>query len=273
MNELQIFSNDQFGQIRTTVENGEPLFVLKDVCAVFGDQNYRRVSSRLDDDEKGVSQINTPGGIQNMVVVNEAGVYSALFAMQPEKARGVSDEYIEERAAQIKHFKRWITHEVIPTIRKTGGYVNDDAAFVATYLPNADEQTKALFQQTLATVRGLNSQIEEAKPKVLFADAVSASNTAILIGELAKILKQNGVEMGQNRLFEFLRKKGYLISRKGTDYNMPTQYSMERGWFRIKERAVQEPNGTTTVHKTPLVTGKGQQYFIDLFLHDIPWNL
>ena len=273
MNELQIFKNDQFGQIRTVVEDGEPLFVLKDVCAVFGDQNYRRVSSRLDDDEKGVSQINTPGGIQNMVVVNEAGVYSALFAMQPEKARGVSDEYVEERAAQIKHFKRCITHEVIPTIRKTGGYVNDDAAFVSTYLPNADEQTKALFRQTLATVRGLNSKIEADKPKVLFADAVSTSDTVILIGELAKLIKQNGVDIGQNRLFQYLRDNGYLIKRMGADYNSPTQYSMERGWFKIKERTVQEPNGAVTIHKTTLVTGKGQQYFIHLFLHDIPWNL
>ena len=258
MNELQIFSNDQFGQIRTTVDGGDPLFVAADVCKALGIANSHDAMYRLDDDEKGVASTDTLGGIQHLTVVTESGLYSLVLG---------------SRKPEAKAFKRWITHEVIPTIRKTGGYVNDDAAFVSTYLPNADEQTKALFRQTLATVRGLNSQIEEAKPKVLFADAVSASNTAILIGELAKILKQNGVEMGQNRLFEFLRNKGYLISRKGTDYNMPTQYSMERGWFRIKERAVQEPNGTTTVHKTPLVTGKGQQYFIDLFLHDIPWNL
>lgn len=259
MNELQIFCNDQFGQIRTTVENGDPLFVAADVCKALDIGNPAQAVSRLDEDEKAVIISNDTAGRPNhFLSVTESGLYSLVLG---------------SRKPEAKAFKRWITHEVIPTIRKTGGYVNDDAAFVATYLPNADEQTKALFRQTLATVRGLNSQIEEAKPKVLFADAVSASNTAILIGELAKILKQNGVEMGQNRLFEFLRNKGYLISRKGTDYNMPTQYSMERGWFRIKERAVQEPNGTTTVHKTPLVTGKGQQYFIDLFLRDIPWNL
>ena len=257
-NDMMIFENPEFGKVRVVTINNEPWFVAADICHALELSNSRMAISRLDDDEKGVSSTDTLGGTQHLTVVTESGLYSLVLG---------------SRKPEAKAFKRWITHDVIPTIRKTGGYVNDDAAFVATYLPNADEQTKALFRQTLATVRGLNSQIEEAKPKVLFADAVSASNTAILIGELAKILKQNGVEMGQNRLFEFLRNKGYLISRKGTDYNMPTQYSMERGWFRIKERAVQEPNGTTTVHKTPLVTGKGQQYFIDLFLHDIPWNL
>lgn len=186
-----------------------------------------------------------------MTVVTESGLYSLVLG---------------SRKPEAKAFKRWITHEVIPTIRKTGGYVNDDAAFVATYLPNVDEQTKALFQQTLATVRGLNAKIEQDKPKVLFADAVSTAHTSILIGELAKILKQNGVEIGQNRLFEFLRNKGYLISRKGTDYNMPTQKSMERGLFEIKETAISHSDGHTSVSKTPKVTGRGQQYFVSLFL-------
>lgn len=251
MNELKIFCNDQFGQIRTTVDGGDPLFVAADVCKALGIENSRMAMSRLDDDEKGVSSTDTLGGTQHLTVVTESGLYSLVLG---------------SRKPEAKAFKRWITHEVIPTIRKTGGYVNDDAAFVATYLPNVDEQTKALFRQTLATVRSLNSKIEADKPKVLFADAVSTAHTSILIGELAKILKQNGVEIGQNRLFEFLRNKGYLISRKGTDYNMPTQYSMERGLFEIKETAISHSDGHTSVSKTPKVTGRGQQYFVSLFL-------
>ena len=259
MNELQIFSNDQFGQIRTTVDGGDPLFVAADVCKALDIGNPAQAVSRLDEDEKAVIISNDTAGRPNhFLSVTESGLYSLVLG---------------SRKPEAKAFKRWITHEVIPTIRKTGGYVNDDAAFVSTYLPNADEQTKALFRQTLATVRGLNSKIEADKPKVLFADAVSTSDTVILIGELAKLIKQNGVDIGQNRLFQYLRDNGYLIKRMGADYNSPTQYSMERGWFKIKERTVQEPNGAVTIHKTTLVTGKGQQYFIHLFLHDIPWNL
>lgn len=266
MNAIQIFNNDQFGQIRTTVKDGAPLFVLKDVCNVFGEQNYRRVAQKLDDDEKGVSQIDTPGGAQSMTLVTEAGLYTALFNMQPTKARGVSDEYIEKRCAELKAFKRWITHEVLPTIRQTGGYVSDEQQFVNTYLPFADANTKALFGQTLAQLRAANEQLEQQKPKVLFADAVSAAHTSILVGELAKLLKQNGVDIGQHRLFQYLRENGYLIKRRGSDYNMPTQYAMERGWFEIKETAITHGDGHTSVNKTPKVTGKGQQYFINLFL-------
>lgn len=126
--QIQIFKNDQFGQIRTLTKDGEPWFVLKDVCESFGETNYRRVSARLDDDEKGVSQIATPGGKQNMTIINESGLYSALFAMQPEKARGVDDEYIETRQKQLKAFKHWVTAEVLPSIRKTGGYVSPQKA-------------------------------------------------------------------------------------------------------------------------------------------------
>ena len=124
-NEIQIFRNEQFGQIRMLDKDGEPWFVLKDVCEAFGESNYRRVSGRLDDDEKGVSQIATPGGKQNMTIINESGLYSALFAMQPEKARGVDDEYIESRQKQLKAFKRWVTSEVLPSIRKHGQYTVD----------------------------------------------------------------------------------------------------------------------------------------------------
>lgn len=123
MNDIQIFKNDEFGEVRTLLVNNEPWFVLKDVCAAFGESNYRRVSARLDEDEKGVSQIDTLGGKQTMIIINEGGVYSTLFAMQPEKARGVTEDYILQRQAQLRKFKKWVTSEVLPAIRKSGGYM------------------------------------------------------------------------------------------------------------------------------------------------------
>ena len=251
MNNLQIFNNDQFGQIRTTVKDGAPLFVAADVCRALEISKYRDAVSRLDEDERGSFEVDTPGGTQKMTAVTESGLYSLVLG---------------SRKPEAKAFKRWITHEVLPTIRQTGGYVSDEQQFVNTYLPFADASTKALFGQTLAQLRAANEQLEQQKPKVLFADAVSAAHTSILVGELAKLLKQNGVDIGQHRLFQYLRENGYLIKRRGSDYNMPTQYAMERGWFEIKETAITHGDGHTSVNKTPKVTGKGQQYFINLFL-------
>ena len=251
MADLQIFNNAKFGKIRMTVEDGEPLFVAADVCRALEISKYRDAVSRLDEDERGSFEVDTPGGTQKMTAVTESGLYSLVLG---------------SRKPEAKAFKRWITHEVLPTIRQTGGYVSDEQQFVNTYLPFADANTKALFGQTLAQLRAANEQLEQQKPKVLFADAVSAAHTSILVGELAKLLKQNGVDIGQHRLFQYLRENGYLIKRRGSDYNMPTQYAMERGWFEIKETAITHGDGHTSVNKTPKVTGKGQQYFINLFL-------
>ena len=252
MNNLQIFNNDQFGQIRTTVKDGAPLFVAADVCRALEIQNHKDAIKRLDDDEKsGVVLTDPHGRPQETNCVTESGLYSLVLG---------------SRKPEAKAFKRWITHEVLPTIRQTGGYVSDEQQFVNTYLPFADANTKALFGQTLAQLRAANEQLEQQKPKVLFADAVSAAHTSILVGELAKLLKQNGVDIGQHRLFQYLRENGYLIKRRGSDYNMPTQYAMERGWFEIKETAITHGDGHTSVNKAPKVTGKGQQYFINLFL-------
>ena len=252
MNNLQIFNNDQFGQIRTTVKDGAPLFVAADVCRALEIQNHKDAIKRLDDDEKsGVVLTDPHGRPQETNCVTESGLYSLVLG---------------SRKPEAKAFKRWITHDVLPTIRQTGGYVSDEQQFVNTYLPFADANTKALFGQTLVQLRAANEQLERQKPKVLFADAVSAAHTSILVGELAKLLKQNGVDIGQHRLFQYLRENGYLIKRRGSDYNMPTQYAMERGWFEIKETAITHGDGHTSVNKTPKVTGKGQQYFINLFL-------
>ena len=249
MNELTIFKNDRFGEIRTMVKDGEPLFIAADVCKAL--EIDRTQTRRLDKDEKGMYLIHTLGGDQEITAVTESGLYSLVLG---------------SRKPEAHEFKRWITHEVIPTIRKTGGYVNNDDLFINTYLPNADKATRVMFQSTLQTVRNLNAKIDADRPKVLFADAVSTSRTSILVGELAKLLKQNGIDIGQNRLFDWLRDSGYLIKRQGTDYNMPTQYSMERGWFEIKETSVVHSDGHTSVSKTPKITGKGQEYFINLFL-------
>jgi anti-repressor protein len=265
MNELKVFSYEG-NEVRTVQRNGETWWVVKDVCEVFGETNYRRSIQSLDEDEKGVSQMYTPGGNQNMVVVNESGIYALLFAMQPTKARGVSEDYIVERETKLRNFRRWVTHEVLPTIRKHGAYVtpakleemmNDPDAWIKVLTALKDERTAK---------ERLQIQAEADKPKVVFADAVSVSDGTILIGELAKILKGNGVEIGQNRLFEKLRQDGYLIKRQGTDYNAPTQRAMELGLFRVKETAITHSDGHVTISKTTKVTGKGQQYFINLFL-------
>lgn len=251
MNEMQIYENSQFGQIRVIDRGGEPWFVAADVCRALEIQNNRDVLSRLDDDEKGVALIDTLGGQQEMSIVNEPGLYSLVLG---------------SRKPEAKAFKRWITHEVVPAIRKHGVYMTP--ATVEAVLSDPDTMIRLL--QELKTARQqretLEAKAEADRPKVLFADAVAVSSSTVLVGELAKILKQNGVEIGQNRLFSWLRRNGYLIRRHGTDYNMPTQYAMELGLFEIKETAVTHSDGHVTVSKTPKVTGRGQQYFISKFL-------
>ena len=250
MNQLQIFKNSEFGEIRTTVKEGEPLFVAADVCTALEIANSRMATDRLDDDEKADVSLTDGSQIRHMTAVTESGLYSLVLG---------------SRKPEAKVFKRWITHEVIPVIRKTGGYVNNDDLFINTYLPFADEQTRLLFRSTLETVKLLNSKIEADKPKVLFADAVSASHTSILIGDLAKILKQNGIEVGQKRLFSWLRDNGYLI-KSGSSKNVPTQRAMEQGLFEIKEGSYVDGNGNNITTKTSKVTGKGSLYFVNKFL-------
>lgn len=274
MDGLRLFENPEFGGIRAIELNGEPWFVLKDVCCAFGENNYRRVSARLDEDEKGVSQIATPGGAQSMTVISESGLYSALFLMQPEKARGVSDDYIAKRQAQLKKFKRWVTAEVIPSIRKHGAYMTpatldqmiaspEFGIRLLTELKEERDRRKEVEAQKVA----LEAKVEADRPKVAFADAVEGSYSTILVRDLAKILRQNGVEVGEKRLFERLRNSGYLIRQPGRSYNLPTQRALEAGLFEVKETPITHTTGTQT-HLTPLVTGKGQRYFVNLFLRD-----
>ena len=242
MANIQVFEY-QNSKVRTVDMDGEAWFVLKDVCAVLGISNNRMAADRLDDDEKGVSLIDTLGGKQEMVIVNESGLYHIILRSdKPEAAP----------------FRRWVTNDVLPTIRKTGSY-------------NAPQLTRS---QLLATaliaaheeLEEKDKQIETMKPKVLFADAVSASKKSILVGELAKLLSQNGINIGQNCLFDWMRKNGYLIKDpKRSDYNLPTQRSMEMGLFEIKETTIQHSDHVS-INRTPKVTGKGRVYFVNLFL-------
>lgn len=208
------------------------------------------MSDHVEEEDKLNNESLSSLGQRGGWLINESGLYSLILSSKLESA---------------KQFKRWITNEVLPSIRKTGGYVNNDDLFISTYLPYADDQTKALFKSTLATVKNLNSRIEQMRPKEIFADAVSVSDDSILIGALAKIIKQNGVKIGQKRLFNWMRDHAYLM-KSGRDYNLPTQKAMELGLFKIKERTINNPDGSVRITKTVLVTGKGQQYFINKFL-------
>ena len=250
MNGLQVFSYEG-NEVRTVQKGSEILWVLKDVCGILGIEKYRDAATRLDDDEREPVLVDTLGGRQEMIAVTESGLYSIILL---------------SRKPEAKKFKRWVTHEVLPTIRKHGAYVTP--AKLEELMNDPDSWIKVLtaLKEERAAKERLQLEATENKPKVIFADAVSVSEGTILIGELAKILKGNGIEIGQNRLFEKLRQDGYLIKRKGTDYNAPTQRAMELGLFRVKETAITHSDGHVTISKTTKVTGKGQQYFINLFL-------
>ena len=268
MNDLQIFNNKEFGNVRAVIVDGLPWFVGKDVCEAFGDTNYRRSLLSIDECDKGVSQIDTPGGRQNMVVINESGLYSLLFQMQPQKARGVSQNgtLINERIEKLHRFKHWVTSEVLPSIRKNGGYIAGqetmtDDELLAKALMVANNK----IAERDRIIEHQKAKIEYDRPKTIFADAVATSNTSILVGDLAKIICQNGVQIGQKRLFAWLRDNGYLM-KSGSSYNMPIQRYVQQGLFEVKERSIQNPDGSVRITITPKITGKGQLYFVTKFL-------
>lgn len=241
MNELQIFKNAEFGQIRTVTINNEPYFVASDICKALELSNPTVALERLDEDERSKFNLGRQGEAN---IVNEYGLYNLILA---------------SRKKESKRFKRWITHEVIPSIRKTGGYIAGQET-----MTDAELMAKALLVAN-KQIEQRNKQIEEMQPKAIFADAVSASKTSILIGDLAKIICQNGIQIGQKRLFEWLRQNGYLI-KSGSSKNMPMQRYVEQGLFEVKESNVCNPDGSVRVTKTTKITGKGQLYFINKFL-------
>ena len=253
MNELQVFNNPEFGDIRAVEIDGEPWMVGKDVATALGYSNPQKaIRDHVDSEDKTVNKSFTVNGTQ-AILINESGLYSLVLSSKLPGA---------------KKFRRWVTAEVLPATRKTGGYIAataemSDSEIMARALVVANDTIKRRDER----IKALEAQAEFDRPKVLFADSVCASKHSILVGEMAKILKQNDVpNMGQNRFFEWLRKHRYLIRRSGTDFNMPTQKAMELGLFEIKETAISHADGHTSVSKTPKVTGKGQQYFIDKFL-------
>lgn len=255
MQELQIFDNEEFGKVRAMTIDGHPYFVGKDVAEILGYSNTRdALAKHVDKEDKmdGVAICDSIGREQTPVLINESGLYSLVLLSKMPRA---------------KQFKRWVTAEILPIIRKTGGYVASEDTFLETYMPYATEETKALFKTQLQHIRQLNQKIKADAPKVLFADAVSASQTSILVGDLAKLLKQNGVNIGSRRLFEWLRQNGYLM-RKGESWNMPTQRSMEAGLFEVKETTITNGDGSIRITKTTKVTGKGQQFFVNKFLKE-----
>lgn len=245
MNEIFNFRGQD---VRTVIINNEPYFVGKDVAEILGYTNSRQaLKNHVDEDDKGVSKCDTPGGKQDLVIINESGLYSLILS---------------SKLPQAKEFKRWVTSEVLPTIRKHGMFATDEL------LDNPDFAIATLqkLKEEREAKKLLEATIEEQKPKVIFANAVSASHTSILVGEFAKLMRQNGVNMGQNRMFVWLRENGYLINQKGSDKNMPTQKSMELGLFEIKETTINHSDGHISINKTPKITGKGQLYFADKLL-------
>lgn len=237
--------------MRTIVKNGEPWFVAVDVCKALKLTNSRMAVDRLDADEKGVNSTDTLGGKQNMAIVSESGLYTLILG---------------SRKPQAHDFKRWVTHDVIPSIRKHGAYMTPETIEKVLCSPDTIIKLATELKGEQEKRKQLEAQAQSDRPKVIFADAVSVSESPMLIGELAKVLKQNGIEIGEKRLFEWMRRNGYLISRKGTDYNAPTQRAMEMGLFRVKETAISHSDGHVTVSRTTKVTGRGQQYFINKFL-------
>lgn len=250
MNELQIFNNNQFGEIRTTIKNGEPWFVAADVCRALEIANNRDALTRLEQDEKGVALTDTPGGTQEVTIVNEPGLYGLVLG---------------SRKPEAKAFKRWVTHEVIPSIRKHGMYATPTTIEQMIADPANAIKVFSALKQEQERRKELEATVEHNAPKVLFAEAVQASHDSCLVGQLAKMIRQNGKPIGANRMFTWLRDNGWLC-KKGENWNMPTQKAMEAGYFEIKETVIANPDGSTRITRTPKVTGKGQIYFINCFL-------
>lgn len=246
MNELQIFKSKEFGEIRTVIIEDEPWFVGKEVASALG---YKDTSDALKKhvakEDKLTRCFADSGQKRQMYIVNESGLYALIFGSKLDTA---------------KKFKRWVTSEILPSIRKTGGYIAGQET-----MTDAELMAKALLVAQ-KQIEERNRQIEQMQPKALFADAVTASETSILVGDLAKLICQNGVKIGQKRLFQWLRDNGYLIKQKGASWNMPTQRSAEMKLFEAKETTITHSDGHVSVNKTVTVTGKGQIFFINKFL-------
>lgn len=249
MNELQIFNNEEFGEIRTALVNDEPMFCLIDICKALGIKNATVTSQRLDEDELAKLDLGSRAGETNFIT--ESGLYSVILRSDKPNA---------------KKFRKWVTGEVLPSIRKNGGYIagqetlSDDELLSKALMvaqKKIDKKNELIAMQ--------DTRIQQMIPKEIFADAVATSHTSILIGDLAKLICQNGYQIGQKRLFEWLRENNFLI-KSGSSKNMPQQRYVEQGLFEVKESNVQNPDGSVRITRTTKVTGKGQIYFVNKFL-------
>lgn len=241
MNEIQTFQNEEFGLIRAASIDGEPWFVAKDVCDALELTNPSVAIRSLDEDERAKFNLGRQGETN---IISEPGFYKLVM---------------RSRKPEAKAFQRWVTHEVLPSIRAKGGYM----------VAGRDETPEQTMARALLLAKEAldrkDAQIAEMAPKALFADAVAASDSSILVGDLAKLIKQNGVDIGQRRLFQWMRDEGWLM-KSGSSRNMPTQRGMERGLFEVKERTIANPDGSVRITRTTKVTGKGQEFFVNLFL-------
>jgi prophage antirepressor-like protein len=250
MNELQIFKNNEFGEVRTKVLSNEPYFMLSDVCRVLEIKNSRDSKNRLNEKGVATTDILTNGGIQKADFINESNLYKLVF---------------QSRKPQAEKFSDWVTSEVLPTIRKHGAYMSSEVIEKTLSDPDYLIRLATNLKEEKAKRALAEAQIERDKPKVLFADSCEVAENSILIGEFAKRLKQNGYDIGQNKLFEWLRQHDYLC-KSGERKNLPTQYAMELGLFEIKTRVLSNPNGSVRTTSTTKITGRGQIYFTNKFL-------
>lgn len=252
-NNIQLFNNEKFGEIRIVENNGKVLFCGVDIAKALGYANTTDALNRHCQ-EDGVAfheVIDSRGRTQNAKFISEGNLYRLIS---------------HSKLPSAIEFEKWVFDEVLPIIRKTGGYVSDDEQFLNTYLPNADEQTKLLFKSNLMVIRNLNEKIEADKPKVLFADSVNNTEDNISMADMAKLLKQNGIDIGRQRLFSWLRDNNYLMKRRGINYNTPTQKGMNLNLFYLQESVVHRKNGSSFIQKITRITPKGQTYLVNKFL-------
>lgn len=253
MEEMRIFENEEFGKIRTVEVDGQPYFVGKDVAEALGYAKARNaIAAHVSQEDKKDALIQGDlGGTQAMTIINESGLYSLILSSKLESA---------------KRFKRWVTSEVLPSVRQHGAYMTEDTLEQALTNPDFLIQLATKLKEEQEARKKLEAKLKEDEPHAILGRAITTAKTSILIGDLAKILNQNGVDIGAKRLFEWMRNNGYLIKRKGTDWNMPTQRSMGLGLFEVRESVRIDGNGCNKITRTTKVTGKGQEYFVNRFL-------
>ncbi|EOP60911.1 hypothetical protein IKQ_06142 [Bacillus cereus VDM053] len=250
MNQLQVFNNNELGQVRTVIQGEDIWFIAKDVCEVLKIKNTTVAIQKLDSDE--VTKFNLGGLSGETNIINESGLYSLIMT---------------SRKPQAKAFKRWVTSEVLPSIRKHGAYMTDQVLEQAVTNPDFMIGLLTNLKEEQAKRIEAERKVLQQQSLVTFAQAIQVSTNLISINQLAILMKQKGIDIGQNRLFEWLRENGYLCKKRGSMYNTPTQYSMDLGLFKSQEFVRTNSEGEFVTSFTPKVTGKGQLYFINKFLN------